>query len=300
MRCWIAKAAAAALMLGAWTAQAQGLSGQASPVKVPKTEQEWQSWAKAQAGGKDWIYVDHTATGALLVPEFVDMRPVFDLPLRMEFARPLSEDPPILSTAEVVEVDCMNFRRRTLMIRGYPLNGMKGQPDDRALPDDWSALGDDSLTDVYIMEICEKARSMRWEGGDEGPETLSQADMDAWIAKTVKPGRDVFAFNDEAGANYVVGGAFSRTASGTLAFEVRLELYEPAGEKRSRSMKVELDCRGKRLKLGETRDYPQHNLEGATSDSPPMREDWYAPADMLQSLSMTRLCDMAKARGLQP
>jgi hypothetical protein len=248
-----------------------------------------EAWATTRLQMPDWRYVGHTTGAAMFVPSAVapsDGHVV--APVRVEMFRPeKTPDGLVYRSMQVtMELDCA---RRAYAPRAYAIyagHDLKEQLDKADAPADvgWKPVEPDDVVNVELLKAC---------APPEGPKSAAEADVLPWLARTVQPGGDAFAYYDAEGAWYV-HGPMTRAPSGEVGFTGRVELFEPEAGMRSSTMRIELDCKGRRVRLSDARDYPGHNLkgEGAPLKSP---ADWSAPSTGEQSLQMDRLCAMAAA-----
>ncbi len=304
-------AAAAALVLGAATA-AQGQSLLPRPVTpagkaasagaaaVPKTDDEVEAWIKANLDTKGWIYVGHDDRAVSLVPEKADAGPVFDLTVRFEYFDPEKAGDP-LSLKDVAEIDCLGQRRRLVMVALYAEHGFKGRSQEEPIHEDWKPLNPDNFLDSHALDLCADAAATPAYSPVEGPKSLAEADVQAWIARTLKPGADAYVFYDDDGVNYV-HGPVSRAAGGGYLMSVRQEWFEPLGQAHLHSglTRLELDCQGRRTRRMDVTAFADHNLSGASNSGPYDDQSWQPPHDGLEALQLDRLCAAAKAGAAAP
>ena len=295
----LAAAVSATLLAAAAPAEAQSLIPKAAPkgaapAEAP-SEAQAKAWVAANLDTRGWIYAGHDEDGVMFVAEAVRGDDIMELDVRFEHFKPDVSDGVALRSMRVVyEIDCRSARMREVQIDGYSLNGLKGEEQEASHRGDWSALtpGGNGLED-YILGKCDEALAALEPKPVEGPASLARPDVDAWIARTLKPAGDAWLYYDSAGAAYVHGGA-RRTAPGTYAFAIRLELFEPVDGARSRRYDMELDCLGHRARFTAMTLHDQHNLAGA-GKATEGRGDWISPAEPEDAIQADRTCDVVKA-----
>lgn len=226
-----------------------------------------EAWARAHLQMEGWTYLGPFA-GAVLLVRPQALAPRFTLDVREEaffttrtrdgrrfrcrIARleVLAETRSIRQTAEAC------YRRSNLQ---------------KPLSADWeedagwfSADVADSPLLQHVRELCARA------GGApaEAPESLLQADIEAWTARTVEPGEDLYSHFDETGAVYVRPSSARRLGKGRYAIASRVEAYYPQqGAFRSVLEELELDLRRRAKRIVRTRAHPAHNLGGEPLES---------------------------------
>ncbi len=284
---------------GAKPGPSQGATGdgQTAPTTGHMTTDQLEAWLKANVDMKGWGPIAFDDDTVYLAPVDARAASTFQMPIRIESYRPVPTKLTIgsyLSAIVDATYDCVGRRQKADKITVYSEHDMKGRSQTEPLPKaPWMKLDPQSAADAQILALCDEALSgaSTDRSSGEGPAGPTQADVDAWVAKTVDPGGDVYAYYDDDGV-YYIRGAFTRSASGTALFTSRQENFTPDDMgQRSQTVKVELDCPGKRVRVTEGLGYARHNLEGPAT---PFNTsgDWVSPQLAEQSAQLERLCDM--------
>ncbi len=129
---------AVALAMTPAGASAQAASGQAIPP----------GWASIETQG--WTFVDFDHETLMFVRA---ARQPMHIWTRFESKTPLVEDK--FSWRSLVQVDCSNWRRRTLNSSYYERNNLSGSAflDDQ--PEDWIYPAPDSFGEVPLLVLCD-------------------------------------------------------------------------------------------------------------------------------------------------
>ncbi len=253
------------------------------------------AWLADNADTTGWQMISYDEEGVALAPEDVHPAATFEMAIRVELLRPLSAGPSTeyLSVVGTSTYDCAARRQRLDRLALYAERGLKGPLVDRPIPgESWKPLKPDNAADAFVLSLCDQVKGGATTG--EGPASMALADVDAWIEKTVKPQGDIYAYYDDNGA-YYVRGPVTRLPSGAAQITSRLEHFTPNDRgARSETMKVELDCRGKRLRLSDGVTYTRHNLEGPATTFD-LNVDWVSPQDGLEASQLARLCELTAA-----
>ncbi len=262
-----------------------------------KTDEAVEAWMADHLDMTDWIFL-YRNRNCVWLAERVTPAPMFEISLRFEdFATHLDEQGrPYRSVIDIFDVDSRMERYRIGGKVVHRLNDLKSPYEvEQRPPADWRPLANEGHPIfMHLRNLCKAGRG---EGPIEGPASWLRADIQDWVARTVTPGADAYAYAyaDPLSAVYVQPASVRRTLKG-WALTLREEMFRPYDGVRSQIVMVELDLKRRRMRQIEARCFTEHNLGG--EGLPPVRLNrWIETPSSLTPGQFDRLCEVAAGVG---
>ena len=141
------------------------------------------------------------------------------------------------------------------------------------------------LIAVAVLAVGKPAPKLTPEGVGAAPPpaNLTRPEVDSWMAKYVRAGKDwtLLAYDYE-GVKLVTPNGVTKTAEGWAETDIRTELFAPIKLKagvtaRSGLARWNVDCETKRLAVAHMTVYAGLNLEGEVATMTSHDLDWQDP-----------------------
>lgn len=230
------------------------------PPPAGMTFEAVEAWSRANVDMDGWVYLGPN-NGAVILADRVEPADRFTIRMRAEnFATEKdSSRRPYRSALWTFEVNAGSGWMRQTGLTSYRRLNLAEAHSDLPFDGEWKPLEPIEVPFFqHVLGLCARARGE----APEGPDSWLDSDVQAWIARTVDPGEDVYSHWDGTGAIFVQPGTVRRLGSNGYALHTRVESFHLHQGFRSwtESLQLYKPSRGKQQIAFSL--HPDHNLQG--------------------------------------